>query len=562
MKKLRNMNVKKRLIISFLFTVLVASIASILALVMIIRLDSRYSTALELNGFIQGDLGEYNTYLVKGGAQVRDIISLTDKKLIAEAEEKLKVCDEKVALYHDEFKNKLESAEEKKLLEDIDKQYTMYLESREKAIELAKAGKQDEAIASFHKEALVQLNTAADDSEKLLTMNIEMGNKVSKELSNLTTTIIILVILVIVIAIVVALFYARFTAKDIEEPLKKIQKATKKIANGELDIQVNINTENEFGDMANNFNVAVANIHEYLEVIDYGLEEIGKGNFAVRPSVEFKGDFVSIKESIEKILANLSYTIRQINDGSEQVAMGAEQLAESAQSLAEGATSQAGAVEELTATIDEVAEASETSSKKADEAYQNAHEFADVAEESSREMKELREAMGKITATSREIEIIISQIEDIAEQTNLLALNASIEAARAGEAGRGFAVVADEIGKLAADSAQSAINTRELIVKTLDEIEKGNEITIKTAESLNTVLNGIKILANESKQTSELSLQQAQTMAEVKLGIEQIADVVQSNSAAAEETSATSEELLAQSENLKALVDYFVLADE
>ena len=241
--------------------------------------------------------------------------------------------------------------------------------------------------------------------------------------------------------------------------------------------------------------------------------------------------------------------------------MGAEQLADSAQSLAEGATSQAGAVEELTATIDEVADASETSAKKADEAYQDAYKFAEVAEESSKEMKELREAMDRITDTSREIEVIISQIEDIAEQTNLLSLNASIEAARAGEAGRGFAVVADEIGKLAADSAQSAINTRELIVKTLDEIEKGNEITIKTAESLNTVLNGIKILANESKETSVLSLQQAQTMAEVKLGIEQIADVVQSNSAAAEETSATSEELLAQSENLKALVDYFILAD-
>ncbi|MBE5926939.1 MAG: methyl-accepting chemotaxis protein [Lachnospiraceae bacterium] len=561
MKKLRNMNVKKRLIISFLFTVFIASLASILALIMIIRVDARYSTALELNGFIQGDLGEYNTYLVKGGAQVRDIISLTDNNLIAEAKEKLKTCDEKVEFYHEEFKEKLESKEEKEILAKIDENYKVYLESREEVIKLAEEGKRDEAIKLFHEEALVKLNEAADNSEKLLTMNVEMGDNVSYELSELTTLIIVLVIVVIIIAIIIAFIYALFTAKDIEVPIKKIQKATRKIADGELDIQVNINDKNEFGEMAKNFNEAVENIHTYLQVIDYGLEEIGKGNFAVKPNVEFKGDFVSIKESIEKILANLSYTIRQINDGSEQVAMGAEQLAESAQSLAEGATSQAGAVEELTATIDEVADASETSAKKADEAYQDAYKFAEVAEESSREMKELREAMDRITDTSREIEVIISQIEDIAEQTNLLSLNASIEAARAGEAGRGFAVVADEIGKLATDSAQSAINTRELIVKTMDEIEKGNEITIKTAESLNTVLNGIKILANESKETSALSLQQAQTMAEVKLGIEQIADVVQSNSAAAEETSATSEELLAQSENLKALVDYFVLAD-
>ena len=228
----------------------------------------------------------------------------------------------------------------------------------------------------------------------------------------------------------------------------------------------------------------------------------------------------------------------------------------------EGATSQAGAVEELTATIENVADSAESSARKADEAYKNAQKFANVAEQSNQEMRLLTEAMERITMTSKEIESIIGEIEDIASQTNLLSLNASIEAARAGEAGRGFAVVADQIGKLAADSAQSAVNTKTLIIKSLQEINNGNEITARTTSALGEVIEGIKILADASQETSELSREQAETMVEVRKGIEQIADVVQNNSAAAQETSATSEELLAQSENLKAMVEQFKLLDE
>ena len=196
------------------------------------------------------------------------------------------------------------------------------------------------------------------------------------------------------------------------------------------------------------------------------------------------------------------------------------------------------------------------------DAYESAQQFVKVAQESSDEMKLLTEAMERISETSNEIESIIAEIEDIASQTNLLSLNASIEAARAGEAGRGFAVVADQIGKLAADSAKSAVNTRTLIAKSLAEVEQGNAITIKTAEALEQVMDGIKELAQGSQATSVQSTEQAETMVQVQQGVEQIAEVVQNNSASAEETSATSEELNAQSENLKALVDYFVLRED
>ncbi len=167
--------------------------------------------------------------------------------------------------------------------------------------------------------------------------------------------------------------------------------------------------------------------------------------------------------------------------------------------------------------------------------------------------------MERINSTSKEIANIIAEIEDIASQTNLLSLNASIEAARAGEAGRGFAVVADQIGKLASDSANSAVNTKKLIEDSIQEIERGNEITVKATAAMESVINGIKKLAESTREISDLSVDQAEAMKQLEQGVTQISEVIQNNSAAAEETSATSQELSAQSENLETLVRRFVL---
>ena len=559
MKKLKDMKVKKRLIVSFVGTVAMASVAAVLSLILLFVLDSKYSTALVDNGFIQGDLGEYNAYLNKSGAFVRDVIMLDDEAEIASAKESLAESDAKVEYYLKEFEEKLENDEERALTALINEKYPQYIQLRDEAIALGEQGKDEEALEKFRKEAVPLLVEVMDASDELLAMNVEMGNGVSASLSVFSKIMMLVVLVIIVAAVAVAMSFAVHTAKDIERPIQKIQEATYKLANGELDIEVDIHSQNEFGEMGQHFNEAVAKLNSYLGVIEFGLTEVGKGNFNVRPTVEFHGEFVRIRDAIQHIIEALSSTMKQIDEGAEQVALGAEQMAMSAQTLAEGASSQAGAVEELTATIENVAVAAEDSAKKADGAYQKAEEFAKVAEQSSHEMELLTQAMNRITETSKEIESIIAEIEDIASQTNLLSLNASIEAARAGEAGRGFAVVADQIGKLATDSAQSAVNTKTLIVKSLEEIVQGNEITAKTAAALEQVIDGIRLLAGASKEASDLSAEQAETMGQVQKAIEQIADVVQSNSASAEETSATSEELSAQSQNLKALVEQFEL---
>ena len=562
MKNLKNMKVKDRLVRSFVFVTLMASIAGVLSAILLFGMTNRYNTALHLNGFIQGDLGEYTSYLYRGGGLVRDIIMLKDAGELEKTQTELAETDEKVEYYLHEFETKLENDEEKALLDDINKEYSTYIELRTKVIEMGLQNNNDEALRMFRDEARPHLLKAVEDSETLLAMNVEMGDNVASRLSLFSIILVVAVLLCAAGAVFVSIKFAYVTAYDLVRPIEKVQEGTAKLAKGELDVHIDVHSRNELGEMANDLNDAIAKIREYIGVIEYGLEEVGNGNFAVRPTIEFQGDFIRIKDSIENITKSLSHTLGQINEGADQVAIGSEQLAMSAQTLAEGATSQAASVQELTATIENVATAAEDSAAKADESYQTAEKYATVAQESSDEMKLLTEAMARITETSHEIESIIAEIEDIAEQTNLLSLNASIEAARAGEAGRGFAVVADQIGKLAADSAQSAVNTKELIVKALTEIEQGNAITTRTAEALEEVVGGIKELAGAAKGNSILSAEQAETMAQVQMGIEQIADVVQNNSASAEETSATSEELSAQSQNLKALVDQFILRED
>ena len=561
MQKLRDMSVKKRMTISFGIVTFLGALATIVSLGLLVRVGTRFEKALELNGFIQGDIGHYATYLNEERILIRDIVMLQDKQIVEQKKAELAEADEKIAFYFQEMFDKLETAEEKAIVQNMISNLEAYHALRVEIISLKEKGKTVDAFLLLQGEAGEIAHELVEEAEQLLAMNVEMGDSVAHNLKLSSYTMMALIVIALFVMAGLGMTFARYTALDIAKPIEKIQKATHTLAEGKLDITVDLLDKNEFGEMADDFNHAVAKLKEYIDVIDWGLTEIGGGDFTVQPTIEFEGDFVGICTAIANIETGLSFTMHQIDDGAEQVAMGAQQLAENAQTLAEGATSQASAVDELTATIESVADAAVSSAKKADDAYKSAQKYAEVAEKSNQEMLLLTEAMDRITATSKEIESIIAEIEDIASQTNLLSLNASIEAARAGEAGRGFAVVADQIGKLAADSAQSAINTKTLIVKSLQEINNGNDITARTTTALGEVIKGIKFLADASQETSELSRDQAETMSEVRVGIEQIADVVQNNSAAAQETSATSEELLAQSENLKAMIEQFRLLD-
>lgn len=373
-----------------------------------------------------------------------------------------------------------------------------------------------------------------------------------------------LLLVVAALIVIMCRTVAKTLSTAILEPVFELHAAAQKLKAGELDVEITYESQDELGDLAENLRGACSQIHTVIADAGYMLGEMAEGRFNVSSKVEdsYVGDFNTLIVAMNQLNSQLNGTLRQIREASNQVMVGSDQLADSAQDLAEGATEQAGAVEELTATIESVTNISEESANNAVTAATSAKAGAEDAAKSREEIKELVAAMERITETSQEIENIIAAIEDIASQTNLLSLNASIEAARAGEAGRGFAVVADQIGKLAADSAQSAVTTRELISKSLVEVEAGNKIVENTMEAIDAVLENMESFAGMASGAAEASKVQADMLKQVEAGIEQITTVVQSNSAAAEETSALSEELSAQAVNLETMIGKFVLRDK
>lgn len=370
---------------------------------------------------------------------------------------------------------------------------------------------------------------------------------------------LVIMILIIVLSVVLGSKIAASVARMLSVPILNVKNASAQLAEGNLNIEVDSMYPDEIGEMTDSFKEAADMIRTYINELSRGLGEVAKGNFNIAPEVAFKGDFKALDTAIETIITSLSETMGTIHDSTEQVSMGAYQMAESATSLAEGATNQAASVQELTASIQNITETIVHSSEKAEESHRSAAQFKDEAEKSNHDIKHLKEAMDRINDTSKEIVNIITAIEDIASQTNLLSLNASIEAARAGEAGKGFAVVADQIGKLAADSAAAAVDTKQLIEHSIQEVEQGNEITARTTDAIESIIRGIATLEESTDEISTLTVSQANAMKQMEAGVEQISEVIQNNSAAAEETSATSEELSAQTENLEQLVGQFTL---
>lgn len=557
LRKLNDMKIQKRLIWSFMIVVLMVSISGILGIGLLTLTDSNYSTALVENGFSQGDIGAFNTYLNKGGAVVRDIVMLTKEEDIESARAELEDIQQKTNDALEKLKETCQTDKEKEYIKQIEDRLPKYRELRDQVVELGIANKNEEALELFRTEARPVLNEIMTAAEGLKDLNVTLGNETSSSLTNQSRIVIGVIAAVIIATMGFSIILAVKMAKSFSTPIHQVKDASAKLAQGDLGVELEVTTKDEIGEMAKSFQEATGMMREVIGEVSRCLGEIADGNFDITVDTDFKGDFKDIKTALETIVDSLSNTMKQISEASSQVALGSTQMAESAQSLAEGATEQAGAVEELTATIEDIAAETESSAVTATNAYEQAKGYEKEAETGKSEMNELIQAMEHISETSQKIENIIVEIEDIASQTNLLSLNASIEAARAGEAGKGFAVVADQIGKLAADSAKSAVNTRELIGVSIAEIENGNNITRKTSEALEKVIEGIKILAQNSKNTSELSTTQAATMKQVEQGIEQISSVVQSNSAAAEETSATSEELSAQSESLNELVAQF-----
>ncbi len=559
---IKNMKIGKLLVLAFLMVTLISSIGGIVGVCIMNSIDSNYSSALTNYGFSQGDVGRFNAEFSSSRSTLKDFILYTDEQNMQKTSDKLDKENTNINQYLAAMQKTMVNEKEISYYNSIKDDFSKYIEVENKVIALAKQNKNTEAFTLLKSEGSPMADKVQANIDALIDLKSTTGNQLSTNLSSQTSVSNIAIIVVILISLFISLGIAIKISRDISKPVKEMAEAAQKMADGDLSVQISGGSENEIGQLSTAFSETISSLKAYISDIKKALAQMADGDLNIAMNVEFKGDFIELKDSIIGISYSLNDTLTQINQASEQVSVGSEQVSDGAQALAQGATEQASTIQQLSASITEISTQVKDNATHASQANTNAGNANSEIEVSNQHMNEMIVAMSQINDSSSKIGKIIKTIEDIAFQTNILALNAAVEAARAGAAGKGFAVVADEVRNLASKSAEAAKDTTALIENSMIQVESGTKIVGETAKSLNRVVESAMSVTVALEQISQATNQQADSIGQVTLGVEQISSVVQTNSATAEESAAASEELSGQAQSLKILVGKFKLRNQ
>ncbi len=460
---------------------------------------------------------------------------------------------EEIKLYEEYISKK-----DQKFLLFAEQAWNDYIVATEAIFE-ADAQQTEAAIAVLGKEGQTSFEYFEEKMKTLLDDNLEASEESTFQINSTYIASMIFMIGFAVAAVIVGSMISTGIRVLIIQPLQGIRMALKELQNGNLDANLSYQSMDEFGELSNDIREFMSRLEEIIKDENEILAKMGAGNFNVTSKIEekYQGDFKLILDSMSEIKNQLGSTLSNIQEASVQVNAASEQMALSAQTLAEGSSEQSDSVAGILSMVHDMEEKAASGAEHAEDANDYASDVKHQAIRGNEQMDRMIAEMQIISDTSKEIETIIDSIEEIATQTNLVSLNASIEAARAGETGRGFAIVAEEIGKLATQSADAAANTRDLIQKSISQIERGNEIAKETAEAFAAVNEGIVKVAEMNSLVKEDCEQQAAAVSEINHSVEVISGVIESNSAAAQETSATSQELAAHATTLRSMLGRF-----
>lgn len=565
-KKWKMMNIQTRLKKGFRFTTILTALAGVLAIIVLGIMSTQYSDALKYYGFSQGDIGKAMVTFTETRSCTRGLIGYTDLAVLCTLSDDHDTKKESFEKYWSEVGDTIKTKAEAKIYDDVNSKLEDYWkiekEIKKLGLNIADPGAQKQAERRASAELAPAYNEIYKGMASLMDKKVTEGDALKARLGVLSIVAFILVIVIIIVAYVIAMKIGTEVAVGISTPLDALKKRLETFSKGDLESEFpTAESKDEIADMIHVASDMAVDLRTIISDSDMLLGKMAEGDYTVTSQVKDKyaGDFVGLLMAMSRMKHQMNDVMSQINDASSLVAAGSNNLAQAAQEMAEGAMDQSASIEELQATFADITEGVEKTSEKLNETYKIAQQYAKEADNSHTEMQGMVDAIARINETSKQIENIISEIEDIASQTNLLSLNAAIEAARAGEAGKGFAVVADQIRSLSEQSAKAAVDTRELIEGAIEVTNEGNEAAERVSVSIEKVISGMKSVAASSQELSEIADAQAKAMEQAEQGINQISEVVQSNSANAEETSATSEELSAQAVTMNDLISKFSL---